>query len=177
MFVKNRRNVPLGVLTTMTTTCTYQGEFHVAFLAPPVAPGVADNPVPTWDSDTNDVDAMVDVVFWSTAGVDAALVGTPVTGIKDSGKRPSGQHVIDHLLLPPYRKMIHHRDSVILFTVVACACRYVVRVQVFECDPTHVADLLVRGFRPASLTASVRTPIRAVDDRFKWRELDLVVIR
>ena len=85
--------------------------------------------------------------------------------------------MIDHLLLPPYREMIHHRDGVIIFTVVTCARRYVVRVEVFEGDSAHVADLLVRGFRPASLTASVRAPIRAVDDRFKLRELNLVVIR
>ena len=157
--------------------CTYQCEFHVASLAPPIAPGVADDPVPTCDVDTNDVDAMVDGVICSTAGVDAALVERPVICINGNGKRPSSQHVVDHILLPRYLKMIHHRDCVIIFAVVACACRYVVRVQVFECDPTHVADLLVRGFRPASLTASVRTPIRAVDDRFKWRESSPVMIR
>ena len=78
----NRRDEPFSVLTMMTTTCTYQCEFHVASLAPPIAPGVADDPVPTWDIDANDVDGMVDVVYWSAAGVDAALVGRPVTRIK-----------------------------------------------------------------------------------------------
>ena len=157
--------------------CTYQCEFHVAFLAPPIAPGVADDPVPTCDVDTNDVDAMVDGVYCSTAGVDATYVGRPATRINDNGKRPSSQHVVDHILLPRYLKMIHHRDCVIIFAVVACACRYVVRVEIFEGDPTRGPDIIVSGFRPASLTASVRTPIRTVDDRFRWGELNLVVIR
>ena len=73
--------------------------------------------------------------------------------------------------------MIHHRDGVIISTGVACECRYVVRVEVFEGDPTRGPDILVRGFLCASLTASVRAPIRAVDDRFKWRESNLIVIQ
>ena len=162
---------------------TYQCEFHVAFLAPLSAPSVADDPVPTCDVDTNDVDAMVDGVYCSTAGVDAALVGRPATCINGNGKRPSSQHVVDHILLldivrhPRYPIMIHHRDCVIILTGVARACQYVVRVEIFEGDPTRGSDIIVSGFLCASSAASVRTPIRTVDDRFKWRELNLVVIR
>lgn len=162
---------------------TYQCEFHVAALAPPNAPSVADDPVPTCDIDTNDVDTMVDGVYWSAAGVDAAYIGRPATCINDNSKRPSSQHVVDHILLPDsifcprYPIIIHHRDSIVISTGVACECRYVVRVEVFEGDPTRGPDILVRGFLYASLTAVGRTPIRAVDDRFKWRELNLVVTR
>ena len=118
---------------------------------------------------------MVDGVICSTAGVDAALVERPVTCINGNGKRPSSQHVVDHILLPDvilrprYPIMIHHRDGVIILTGVARACRHVVRVEVCEGDPTRGPDIIVSGFLCASSTAIVRTRIRTVDDRFKWR--------
>ena len=69
----------------MTTTCTYQCKFEVAFLAKIIAPTVPDNPVPTWDIDTNDIDVMADGVICSTAGVDAAHVGMQATRVNVGG--------------------------------------------------------------------------------------------
>ena len=63
---------------------TYQGEFHVAFVSPPVAPRVADDPVIAWNIDANNVDGMVDVVFVRAAIENTALVGTPVSGVDNN---------------------------------------------------------------------------------------------
>ena len=62
----------------------YQCEFHVAFVAPPVAPRVADDPVVAWDIDTNNVYGVVDVVFACAASEDTALVWTPVSGVDNN---------------------------------------------------------------------------------------------
>ena len=101
---------------------TYQCKLHVAFLAPPWAPRVANDPIAARDINANNVDGMVDVVRTCAARKDAALVGSPVSGVDNNAKRPSGEDVIDHCLLPINRVIIHHGDGVIPFCGVArCA--------------------------------------------------------
>lgn len=126
-------------------------KLHVAFLAPPLAPRVADDPVVAWYIDAHDIDGVIDVGCSHAAGVDAASVGAPVSGVNNNRERSSSEDVLNHGLLPSHnRELIYDCDNEGFLVVVACGGWDVVRVEIIVRDAASVANVVIRGLWPTS---------------------------
>ena len=130
----------------------HQGEFYVALVAPPCAPGVADDPVPFLVIYANDLHSVIGVSIW-IAREYSAFVGAHGRRIDSDNKSAPVENVLDNVLLSFHSVVASHGDEVVVFHCIALSGSDVVGVRAILCYATSLSN----GTESSEVGATVAT--------------------